>query len=271
MKGKSIIGEHYGMLTVHDEYTNEKGCRVCLCECACGNTKVVQKSNLTGGRTKSCGCMEEKNRKRYVDIAGHKFGRLTALRPTDERKDGNIVWECICECGSIALVAGRNLTRGDTRSCGCILKEKSDITDRRFGKLTALYPAEKQTDSRQKWVCLCDCGNTSSVSISNLKNGHTKSCGCLQTEEKRTLIEGTCLEVIASEKVPKNNISGVRGVSYHSKTDSWVATINFKNKHYYLGKFEKLTDAAAARQRAEEEHFEPILDKYRHLLRKTVS
>ena len=35
------------------------------------------------------------------------------------------------------------------------------------------------------WKCQCTCGNITSVQGSSLKNGHTKSCGCLQSEISR--------------------------------------------------------------------------------------
>lgn len=33
---------------------------------------------------------------------------------------GNVKWRCKCECGNEAVVVGPNLTRGTTRSCGCL-------------------------------------------------------------------------------------------------------------------------------------------------------
>lgn len=33
------------------------------------------------------------------DLTGQKFFRLTALYPTEERRNGSIVWHCKCECG----------------------------------------------------------------------------------------------------------------------------------------------------------------------------
>jgi hypothetical protein len=33
-----------------------------------------------------------------------------------------------------------------------------------------------------KWLCRCSCGNTKEVIGSSLKNGHSKSCGCLQKD-----------------------------------------------------------------------------------------
>ncbi|HMM06749.1 MAG TPA: AP2 domain-containing protein [Clostridiales bacterium] len=258
--------EKYGMLTVLREFQNEKGYRVCECLCECGNGKVVYKSNLVHGRTKSCGCLEEANRRKFNDLSGKRFGKLVAVSPTDKRKKGNIVWECKCDCGNTAFVVGRYLTRGFTKSCGCYLKEKTDITNEQFGELTALYPDDKSTQGAQKWICRCNCGNISSVAISNLRNGHTKSCGCLGELEYRTLIDGTCLEQIASKTIPKDNRSGVKGVSYYSQSASWVATLTFKGKHYYLGKYKSVLEAAKARWHAEEQLVTPFIEEHAHLL-----
>jgi len=35
--------------------------------------------------------------------------------------------------------------------------------------------------TRMYWLCKCDCGNTYEVSSSNLKNGTTRSCGCIKS------------------------------------------------------------------------------------------
>jgi hypothetical protein len=56
-----------------------------------------------------------------------------------------------------------------------------DLTGKRFGKLTVLGETPK-TKKYIIWLCLCDCGKETSVSVANLANGHTRSCGCLQSE-----------------------------------------------------------------------------------------
>ena len=53
-----------------------------------------------------------------------------------------------------------------------------DISGQRFGRLVAKEIAGKM-GSRTLWLCECDCGSSTVVSISNLRNGHTRSCGCL--------------------------------------------------------------------------------------------
>ena len=267
MEEKDDFLPKFGMLTVLQEFKNEKGYRVCECRCECGNTKTVYKSNLHSGKTQSCGCLEKKNRRKYKDLTDRRFGKLIAVAPTDSRIDGNIVWRCDCDCGGTAFVTGRNLVRGETKSCGCNLKEKQDISGQRFGKLVALYPDKIQQKNRpRKWICQCDCGKLCTAAISNLRNGHTQSCGCLGEIDYRTLIDGTCLETIASKTIPKNNRSGVKGVSYYSRTDSWIATLTFKGKRYYLGKFDTVAEAAQARLQAENSLLKPFLEEHAHLM-----
>ena len=52
-----------------------------------------------------------------------------------------------------------------------------DLTGRRFGMLIVTSRAENRGTSTM-WNCKCDCGNTSVVYGSNLRNGVTRSCGC---------------------------------------------------------------------------------------------
>lgn len=54
-----IIGNTYGKLTVlsHDHSDGYK--KYYLCKCTCGNEKVILRSNLLAGYTKSCGCLQK--------------------------------------------------------------------------------------------------------------------------------------------------------------------------------------------------------------------
>lgn len=56
---KNLKGETFGLLTVIKE-TDKKG--FWLCECQCGNTTIVRRSQLISGKTKSCGCLKKKTR-----------------------------------------------------------------------------------------------------------------------------------------------------------------------------------------------------------------
>ena len=55
-----------------------------------------------------------------------------------------------------------------------------DLSGRTFGRLTALYRVDGPGAVR--WACQCSCGNTKTVLSASLRNGLTKSCGCLRKE-----------------------------------------------------------------------------------------
>lgn len=52
-----------------------------------------------------------------------------------------------------------------------------DLSGRQFGMLTVLNFAGRQKKV-SLWNCRCECGTESVVQASNLKTGHTTSCGC---------------------------------------------------------------------------------------------
>jgi hypothetical protein len=58
-----------------------------------------------------------------LKITGQTFGRLTAIRPTKERKDAKVIWLFQCACGNTFRVAAKFVISGNTRSCGCLRKE----------------------------------------------------------------------------------------------------------------------------------------------------
>ncbi len=57
---------------------------------------------------------------RNIEMIGKKFGRLTVLDDTGERKSGCIVYKCLCECGNVKNINGKLLRSGETKSCGCL-------------------------------------------------------------------------------------------------------------------------------------------------------
>ena len=62
----------------------------------------------------------------------------------------------------------------------------NDLSGLRFGRLVAVerdgtYTAPNGRKTA-RWLCKCDCGQTISCISTSLRNGHTKSCGCLMRE-----------------------------------------------------------------------------------------
>lgn len=143
------------------------------------------------------------------ELAGLKFGKLTALNVDKERsKDGKIYWVCKCDCGNMTSVQSTSLTRkrGSVKSCGCArnskeAKEKAretynsypkDITGLKFGRLTVIKETNmishtKNDHGAKLWECKCDCGNTCYYSRNKLVGASkVSSCGCLYKDSRNT-------------------------------------------------------------------------------------
>jgi hypothetical protein len=58
-----------------------------------------------------------------------------------------------------------------------------------FGKLTVQRELPHKKPGAREWLCKCECGNTKTVKSGNLKNGSTKSCGCLETHARKQPFE----------------------------------------------------------------------------------
>ena len=109
-----------------------------------------------------------------------------------------------------------------------------DLTGQKFGKLTVLGRAEDyvspNTGKRTTvWLCKCDCGNPEIKKImgGRLKNGQSKSCGCLQKEvASKTLSKAT-------KKYNNYNLSGEYGIGY---------TTNGEEFYFDLADYEKIKD-----------------------------
>jgi hypothetical protein len=65
-----------------------------------------------------------------------------------------------------------------------------------------------------------------------------------------------------TNKIRSDNTSGYKGVSYAKKKNCWRAVITLKGKTQSLGSFKRKEDAIKARKRAEEELFDPIIEKF---------
>lgn len=65
---------------------------------------------------------------KFVDLTGHRFGRLVAVERAENayRRNGHpiVQWKCICDCGNYTVASASHLKSGDVSSCGCYYKER---------------------------------------------------------------------------------------------------------------------------------------------------
>lgn len=62
---------------------------------------------------------------RIKDLTGQKFNRLTAISFAGKDSSNNARWLFKCDCGNTVECRGSEVSRGTTKSCGCLVSEKT--------------------------------------------------------------------------------------------------------------------------------------------------
>ena len=139
------IGDRFHQLTVTgvgDTVCGKSGRKyqTFLCECDCGQQKIVRKDNLLNGSVKSCGCRQRNVAPKTVEdmvSIGECFGMMTVIEHLPNKASAKVQNRnyrkvlCKCECGNIKEVSLYSLISGATKSCGCLRKQ---ITSQRMSK-----------------------------------------------------------------------------------------------------------------------------------------
>jgi len=194
--GRKIIdltGLKFGRLTVLSFYMREGNRTLWICECECGNEKIVPASNLCSKTVLSCGCLNDegrvrggKTRSKEKYMIGKRFGRLLVLeRVASPPGVRGYYYNCLCDCDNYSVTSGTSLINGKTKSCGCYGAEQRlksrliDITGQTFGKWTVLKRVASH-NRKTFYLCKCQCERETEKEISgrSLKEGKSLSCGC---------------------------------------------------------------------------------------------
>lgn len=205
--------------------------------------------------------------KQLPSLVGQRFGKLVVIEQADTNSQGKRRWLCQCDCGNRSIVIGANLTRGTTRSCGCL--RCRDLTGQHIGTLTVLERSDRFTAGNPPlplWKCRCDCGQLTYKTTHTLTNPDMSMCrDCAVTyattraRQSAGFISGTQISRIKDFSEASANASGIRGVYLDRKSGKYRARIKFQGKLYNLGSFATLEDAVKARRRGEEEYFGAFL------------
>lgn len=119
---------------------------------------------------------------------GDKIERWTVLERIS--RNSRVYYLCECECGTKKEVRADHLKAGKSKSCGCLQREivkentRIDLTGQQFGHLTVIGLGTKPESNHQRgayWQCQCICGCIIDVSSHTLRNGRTRSCGCIKS------------------------------------------------------------------------------------------
>jgi hypothetical protein len=113
-----------------------------------------------------------------------------------------------------------------------------DITGQKFGDLVVKSRTDNDSISgNARWVCLCKCGNLTTASGTELRNGHRSSCGC-SWRNKTHGMQGTKFYHVWSGMKDRclnpNNPSyknyGGRGITIEDSR--WIQFENFRDDMY---------------------------------------
>lgn len=215
--------------------------------------------------------------RKKIDLTGQVFNKLTVIGEGEGKlqTSGQVSssWICKCDCGNTVDVLITSLRLGRTKSCGCLSKEKVKERSTTHGMYhTRTYKIwsgmkrrclNKNYDGYEKYggrgitVCnrwlefsnfLEDMGlapeDLTLERVDNSKGYSPSNC-----------IWATHTTQSRNRRVQKNNTSGVKGVSYDKKNNSYRASIGVNGRVIHLGRFKSLEDAKLARKEAEKTYW----------------
>ncbi|MDD4624634.1 MAG: hypothetical protein PHX40_04625 [Bacilli bacterium] len=214
-----LIGERFGRLVVKKRVENNQQNQVqWLCQCDCGNEKIITGYNLRSG-VKSCGCLQKemviKANKKYNTYnlsgdygIGYTFKReefYFDLEDYDKIKD--YCWY---------MDEGEYIVTNDNRK---II---------RMHRLVMNCPNDMEVDHEfhDPW-----------------------------DNRKEFLRIVTRSQNAMNNKISKNNTSGVTGVNWDNQRGKWKARISINGRATHIGLFDNIKDAIKARLEAEENYY----------------
>lgn len=226
-----------------------------------------------------------------IDISGQRFGRLTVIKNVPKPEHSKLetsFWLCRCDCGKEKIVSKVALKNGNTKSCGCLgfevrqnrileinqqkkkynnfevcgnktivfLKDGTsftiDTTDKDFilnfywaeqdGYITTQIKTDECKKGRRKLrkvhqLLIPDVPTGFEVDhIDRNKRNNTRKNLRIVTHQENMQNTG----------LPSTNKTGCKNISFDKNSGKYLVVFRFKNKKYYVGRFEKIEDAKIA-------------------------
>jgi len=225
------------------------------------------------------------------NFIGMKFNKLTVIERVENNKRGESQWLCKCDCEqeNEVIVIGNHLKSGNTKSCGCLQKEKAIKLGKSKKKyntydLSGEYGIGYTFKNQIFYFDLEDYNRIKDSCWSMDSNGYIitniKSNNIFQTVRMHRLVMNCpkdmdvdhifhneydnrkeFLRIVTesqnemNQKINITNTTGVTGVSLIEKNGRWRARIRVNNKDIHLGYFIDFEDAVKARKEGEEKYF----------------
>lgn len=193
-------------------------------------------------KRKSCGCIDGKDRTGEVLPNGIKLIK----RLDKQNKHGSYFY--IQKCG-LCGKEFEGVYNPKLKSCGCISAERNRSGEtNQYGVKILKKVGEVERNKKHNQNCYIyemECPICGKIFKSRY-NQYLKSCGCLaksiySSEERKELLKnvnkkghekndrfGTNLGLIESDRIPKSNTSGYKGVYFCNTREKWYAAMRFQ-------------------------------------------
>lgn len=198
------------------------------------------------------------------DIMGKKFGKLTVIERTNKKdKKGNYFVKCRCDCGNFSEVLRNNLLRGNTKSCGCIVRSPNEFEIKDKYVIIKIKDKEAFVDIEdyEKIKHLRFHLSNKGYAINNFvgmmhrfiigkipKNMQIDHINHNKLDNRREN-----LRICTNQENARNK--KCKGYGYNKNRSKWVVRIGLNGKSIYLGSYKKEEDAIRVRKEAEEKYF----------------
>lgn len=174
-----------------------------------------------------------------MQMIGQKFGRLTVIEELPERKNGLIVYKCQCKCGKYTNVIGRELRRGHTKSCGCLIHDTITKHGKADTRLYSIYqnmlgrcynknnPRYKDWGGRGIKVCDEWLNDFQAFYDWAMNNGYKENLTIDRIDNNKGYTPSNCQWLTLYEQ--SQNRRNTLNVRYHNKVQSiskWINELN---------------------------------------------
>jgi hypothetical protein len=210
-----------------------------------------------------------------VDISNERFGKLIAIRKTNERYHNNAVWECRCDCGNFKNVSISHLKTKHTTTCGrCSNRWKfyenfceCEVIGSN-GSITCFIIDLDDYEKISKYKWYIENHGYVRGHVDGKKVSLHRFIMNVEDEKeidhinhnpldnrKSQLRVCSAKQNMMNKVLYSNNKSGTKGVHYYRWSNSWLVTITYNGEKIHLGYYKTKDEAIRARKEAEQKYF----------------
>ena len=226
-RGVDLSGKKFGKLLVLNReapiWDKDKTRRhgTFLCQCDCGNTKIIASGKLLGGSIKSCGCWSRIEGSK-IEL-GERFGRLTVLEHAEPIMEGRPprprgASKCQCDCGAILVVSNNNLRTKNSTSCGCYQKDVNRDRDK-IAKMVKSISKYSPTEASQRNIF----HSYKTRSMLRVRRGNHSNNFNLTFEDFQKLIGQNCTYCGQVPNHKHNCFAGAKNPMPENLANGWIS------------------------------------------------